>query len=70
MFLNQKPAVKTERLTVQILILLKGGHFIYLFFVIIIIIVIFFLAGRGGEEGFFPNPAFNVVHNPSSFLFV
>ena len=30
-FFELKPAVKTERLTVQVLILLQGDQFIYLF---------------------------------------
>ena len=63
--------MKTERLRVQILILIKGGQFIYLFFCYYYnycyYYYFFFLGGGGGA---LPNPAFNVVHNPYSYLFV
>ena len=64
--------MKTERLTVQVLVLLNGGQFIYLFIFLSFCFVLFFL-GRGGGGGGglatqFLITSYCVVHNPSSFF--
>ena len=72
--------MKTERLAVQVLILLKGDQFIYLsillinLFIVLLRSVFFFLGGGGGGGGLSSTQllitCYGVVHNPFAFLFV
>ena len=65
--------MKTERLTVQVLVLLNGGQFTYLFIYFSFFLFCFvFLGGEGGGglATQFLITSYCVVHNPSSFLFL
>ena len=71
--------MKTERLAVQVLILLKGDQFIYLSILLIYLFIVllrsvFFGGGGGGGGGLSSTQllitCYGVVHNPFAFLFV